>query len=472
MDPLRALAKRVEGSGFAGLDTRSTPSDRLGLVTDDGLRARLERIDGERAAAHVQALCSAAMGGRLCGTDGEARAAKYLKAVLASQELGPLDEAAGGTESFEVTVPMLTGEPQLHIQTRDGRREMRHLVDFAVNVQGAAGGGSAEGETVWAGELTGSSLADSTMENRIVVCSTSQRGRPLDPEVGLRAYLERLSRARQAGAVGVLQAGGRPDRRKVMNHLRERPSLVSLDVSGRVVEALFDSRRPTSIGQVGARATVRVPLRDTPMLSVGNVAARIGTGPLRLLLCAHYDHVGSLTDGRWFPGAADNASGVSVLLEVARSLSEVGGSDVSGVGFLFTTGEEVGLCGARHFVQTHADCLRHGVTVVNVDEVAGLPTDPLWLLRSEQFGEELLRAEDRREVGCRIRVEPLTTGQYADHRVFAESGVRSVAALFSPALAPDVAHTLSDGANRIVPDRLAAAARALLLIVHRLTVRE
>jgi len=81
---------------------------------------------------------------------------------------------------------------------------------------------------------------------------------------------------------------------------------------------------------------------------VANVLARLkGTGAGKaVMLVAHYDSVPSS------PGAADDASGVAVLLETARALKTgpVPGHDII---FLVTDGEEVGLLGARAFVKEH-----------------------------------------------------------------------------------------------------------------------
>ena len=37
-----------------------------------------------------------------------------------------------------------------------------------------------------------------------------------------------------------------------------------------------------------------------------------------VIIGAHYDHVGTDPDGTIYPGANDNASGVAVVLEIAR----------------------------------------------------------------------------------------------------------------------------------------------------------
>jgi hypothetical protein len=82
--------------------------------------------------------------------------------------------------------------------------------------------------------------------------------------------------------------------------------------------------------------------------NVANVIARLpgsGTGHA-VLLSAHYDTV---TES---PGAADDGTGVAVLLETARALSHRAAPSNDLI-FLFTDGEEYGLIGAEAFVSQY-----------------------------------------------------------------------------------------------------------------------
>jgi hypothetical protein len=86
-----------------------------------------------------------------------------------------------------------------------------------------------------------------------------------------------------------------------------------------------------------------------PAAVVENVLARIsGSGGAggAVLLAAHYDSV------PWSPGAADDAAGVATLLETLRALLH-GPPPRRDVIALFTDGEELGLLGARAFVDEH-----------------------------------------------------------------------------------------------------------------------
>ena len=73
----------------------------------------------------------------------------------------------------------------------------------------------------------------------------------------------------------------------------------------------------------------------------------------------------NLTENR-SPGAFDNASGVGVMLEVARVVMARG--DKKSVTFLAAGAEEYGMCGALRYIQAHADEYdRENTYVVNLD---------------------------------------------------------------------------------------------------------
>ncbi|MGB9769004.1 MULTISPECIES: M28 family metallopeptidase [Dictyoglomus] len=69
-----------------------------------------------------------------------------------------------------------------------------------------------------------------------------------------------------------------------------------------------------------------------------------------IVITAHVDHVGEDYDGSYFPGANDNASGVGVLLEIAKEIWERGNFSPYNLLFLVTNGEEKGLLGSEYFV--------------------------------------------------------------------------------------------------------------------------
>ncbi len=122
---------------------------------------------------------------------------------------------------------------------------------------------------------------------------------------------------------------------------------------------------------------------------VKNVLALLpGEGPLAeelVVLGAHYDHLGlggfgSLAPGKRevHNGADDNASGTTVLLEVARRLARLGPQKRS-ILFIAFTAEERGLIGSAYYVNHPVLPLKKTVAMINLDMVGRLQKNRLIL---------------------------------------------------------------------------------------------
>ena len=112
---------------------------------------------------------------------------------------------------------------------------------------------------------------------------------------------------------------------------------------------------------------------------------RRGTGRLAgrwIVLGAHHDHLGRVEPAppgasppaadAYYPGANDNASGVSAVLAAARSLAAVTADDRRGLLVVLFDGEEVGLQGSGWFVE-HAPVPLDSIdAMVNLDTVGRL----------------------------------------------------------------------------------------------------
>ncbi len=105
-----------------------------------------------------------------------------------------------------------------------------------------------------------------------------------------------------------------------------------------------------------------------------------------VVVMAHYDHLGmgwpnprAGDEGRLHPGADDNASGVAVLLEVARALAASGPPRRTLV-FAAVTAEEAGMLGSKHYAE-HPVRPREGIrAAVNIDSVGRLGTAPVGVI--------------------------------------------------------------------------------------------
>jgi hypothetical protein len=88
-----------------------------------------------------------------------------------------------------------------------------------------------------------------------------------------------------------------------------------------------------------------------------------------IVFSAHYDHLGRMGSQAFFPGANDNASGVAMLLSLAKYYQEH--PSKYSIVFCFFSGEEAGLVGSRYFVNHPYIKTRRIKFVLNVDIMGG-----------------------------------------------------------------------------------------------------
>jgi hypothetical protein len=99
-----------------------------------------------------------------------------------------------------------------------------------------------------------------------------------------------------------------------------------------------------------------------------------------IVVSAHYDHLGrsgpgvrSADFGQIHPGADDNASGVAVLIELARTFAGSGARPPRTIVFIAFSGEESGLQGSKYYVQHPVPVPLTGIrAVLNMDTVGRL----------------------------------------------------------------------------------------------------
>jgi len=116
-----------------------------------------------------------------------------------------------------------------------------------------------------------------------------------------------------------------------------------------------------------------------------------------IMICAHYDHVG-IIDNQIYPGANDNASGTSMILELAESFQKLESRPKRSVIVAFWDAEEVGLLGSQHFANYPTVPLSHIKIVFNFDMVGTLQNNTF-----ELFGSNV--ATGIREMVSRL-IEP------------------------------------------------------------------
>lgn len=89
-----------------------------------------------------------------------------------------------------------------------------------------------------------------------------------------------------------------------------------------------------------------------------------------LLVTAHYDHLGKMGSAL-FPGASDNASGTSMMLNLAKFYAGNLRRPKYSIAFVAFAGEEAGLKGSKYFVEHSPMPLKNIRFVFNIDLMGG-----------------------------------------------------------------------------------------------------
>lgn len=104
-----------------------------------------------------------------------------------------------------------------------------------------------------------------------------------------------------------------------------------------------------------------------------------------IVFTAHYDHLGCMGKEACFPGANDNASGVTMLLQLAAGYQA--NPLRYSVVLLFFGAEELGLLGSRHFVQHPLIALERIRFLINLD-IVGTGDEGIKVVNATAFPQD------------------------------------------------------------------------------------
>ncbi|WP_214317535.1 M28 family metallopeptidase [Nonomuraea sediminis] len=358
------------------------------------------KISLDRMRATIDALASDEFAGRRVGTPGARLAGDWLADQLRGLGADVREDhfrAAGVREVYET--------PIMHIG-----RPLEHRRDFAEHV---ASGELAEPRTALGAQEDAPSL-----RNRWVLATSV-------------SILDRAEAEQTAGVI--LPRGTDAD--------GWMPKMITGPSPRRI--PILSARSDLHAELAGRTVTASVPMRTVEATGRNLHGSFPDAG---ILLTAHYDGVGDDPEIQ-LPGAADNASGVAVVLEAARLL---------GVSVALLDAEEAGALGSAH----HASHVPADTVVINVDGAAKL--GPTASVEAGGPAHALLAVLDQagKQVGVPLRGAPVAS----DNRRYAAAGLAAIGigmgipGYQTPAETPD----------RVESETLLAAVRLVVTTVRML----
>ena len=142
-----------------------------------------------------------------------------------------------------------------------------------------------------------------------------------------------------------------------------------------------------------------------------------------LVLTAHYDHLGQLGNGVYFPGANDNASGIAMLIELARYFANPENKPAYSILFIAFAGEEAGLVGSKYFTENPLIDLKKIKFLLNMD-IMGTGDEGIKVVNGAVYSNEFNRLVAINEEKQYLKsVQPRGKAANSDHYFFTEKGV-------------------------------------------------
>lgn len=140
-----------------------------------------------------------------------------------------------------------------------------------------------------------------------------------------------------------------------------------------------------------------------------------------LVVTAHYDHLGKMGKDTYFPGANDNASGIAILMNIAKYYKA--NPNKYTVVCIALSAEEIGLQGAKYFVDNPLIDLEKIKFLVNFD-LAGTGDEGIKVVNGSIYQDKFdllkrLNAEKKYLESVQIRGAACNS----DHCMFYEKGV-------------------------------------------------
>ena len=375
----------------------SGPSDLAVVLSETS------SIAAENLRTHVFALASDTMEGRGPATAGLERAAQYLERSLRGLGISP---AFGPSyrQPFEMTVSVRIRETSALAKGLHRFRFMKDFAPFAFSTNGQATGLVAFlGFGIRSEAHDYDDYAGIDVAGKVVVVLEGEPGdddpksafdgrrrtRHADPHTKLLIARE----AKAAGLIIVRQKLTTPPRGAVKDaglvalqmHPEAAGQLTGLDLAA--VKARIDASSQPESKLLGGSPVMMEAVIERERRTVHNIGGFLdapGTTEA-VVIGAHYDHLGMGGPDSLAPdkepqihnGADDNASGTAVVLEVARTLSNLRTTLQRDVLLLLFAGEEDGLLGSSHFVRNPTIPTESMVAMVNLDMVGRLRANRL-----------------------------------------------------------------------------------------------
>lgn len=444
---------------------------------------------------HITYLASEELEGRYPGSRGSRLAADYIAGEFRKYGLAPVGDQEY-FQDFTILTRMLGERNHLILETGEDFNIKRDFIPYHF---------STAGEVCAPVIFVGYGLSNEGHDDYhqkdvkgkiVIVLEGAPDGYSLDKKTKKRLPIDKIIKAQTKGAVGVIILGEPktqniyspyaiwpghipPALAKKWSSPRLKGRADSLEM--RVSHAISIAPKPEieiTIPCVYAKKDIfdkgiseasilklKVDIKEK-RIGARNVMGYIkGNGNLKkqvIIIGAHYDHLGRDKDGDICPGADDNASGVSALIQVADALFKIRHVLNRSILFIAFDGEEWGLLGSRYYTHNPVFPLKDTVVMLNLDTIGRNEPNQIYLIGSARNPD--LKGLIKK-VNEKIGMELLDTLEFAfkhgsDHYSFFEKDIPSID--YCSSLHADY-HKTTDTSDAIIPEKASQVAKLVFL---------
>ncbi len=350
----------------------------------------------DRLKNHVEYLASEALEGRETGTEGERKAGEYI--VNQFSEIGLLPSGTSGYYQpfdFLHSRKLDAFSSRLKIGGNDIQSFEYHILPMSATAE-VSGKISYLGFGISAPAMNYDDYKDRVgLKGRVFIIELSSPDgvHPHSKYIAHSGVREKIDLAEKNGASAILFINHDSNLEPPSLDWKKKTSPVGIpvflltDVSGTWSQTYCKSLE-------NQNALVKVKIIEERRVGKNVMGWVDGSGTNLIVIGAHYDHLGygeesSLHRGERaiHNGADDNASGTSVLIELARAIKSTEDSNRSDYLFIAFSGEEMGLLGSSYYVKNPTlpldlvSCMLNMDMVGRLDSALGLNgygTSPRW----------------------------------------------------------------------------------------------
>ncbi len=446
----------------------------------DELRPGYDSITADQCKDWLNILAGPGFEGRGTGQEGYVKAAHWVAGKTAEFGLKPMGDAGTYFQMLPMS-RLMVDQAQSKIT---GPNELSVGFDKAVGLDRFVNQPEFAGKLVFV-QMAGESVKlddNVSLQDKIVILIAD------DKAAGGSAMA--IARKRPLAVLRVTDSEPKSTSQLQRPEGRQRPGGVSGTIARAAAQQLLTSasgaddwlvapaENTSVIHETSVDVKIELRVREEPTAVPNVLAWQEGSDPaLRdeyVVIGAHLDHLGKRGQ-EFYPGADDNGSGSTALLNIAKAIASNPVKPKRSVLFMWFAAEEIGLVGSAHYVANPILPLKDMVCMLNVDmvgrneekenEAASENERSLHLIGSEKGDKSLheMILEANKCVNFTFEFDEESVFGRSDQINFFKKGT-SVAFLFG-GFHPDY-HRKTDGPDKINFHKIASAAKLYYLTAH------